>query len=70
MFMVYHHAFSDKGCSSENEIIHHLCAMYGIKQTTTTPYTSKQPQVHIILVEIHNVRDLIILWFAQVIIKG
>ena len=29
---------SDKGRSFENEIIHHLCAMYGIKQTTTTPY--------------------------------
>ena len=29
---------SDKGHSFENEIIHHLCAMYGIKQTTTTPY--------------------------------
>ena len=32
------HIHSDKGCSFENEIIHHLCAMYGIKQTTTTPY--------------------------------
>ena len=32
------HIHSDKGHSFENEIIHHLCAMYGIKQTTTTPY--------------------------------
>ena len=32
---------SDKGHSFENEIIHHLCAMYGIKQTTTTPYNPR-----------------------------
>ena len=32
------HIHSDKGHSFENEIIHHLCAMYVIKQTTTTSY--------------------------------
>ena len=32
---------SDKGCSFENEIIHHFCKMYGIKQTTTTPYNPR-----------------------------
>ena len=32
------HIHSDKGHSFENEIISHLCKMYGIIQTTTTPY--------------------------------
>ena len=32
------HIHSDKGRSFEIEIISHLCKMYGIKQTTTTPY--------------------------------
>ena len=32
---------SDKGRSFENEIIHNLCSMYGIKQTTTTPYNPR-----------------------------
>ena len=29
---------SNKGCSFENEIISHLCAMYGVEQSTTMPY--------------------------------
>ena len=29
---------SDKGCSFDNEIMSHLYAMYGIEQSTTTPY--------------------------------
>ena len=32
---------SDKGHSFENEIISHLCKMYGIKQTTTTLYNPR-----------------------------
>ena len=29
---------SDQGWSFDNEIISHLCKMYGIRQSTTTPY--------------------------------
>ena len=29
---------SDKGCSFDNEILSHLYAMYGVEQSTTTPY--------------------------------
>ena len=29
---------SDQGKSFDNKIIHHLCTMYGVKQSTTTPY--------------------------------
>ena len=29
---------SDKGCSFDNEIMSHLCAMYGVEQSTTMPY--------------------------------
>ena len=29
---------SDQGRSFENEIIAHLCRMYGVRQSTTTPY--------------------------------
>ena len=29
---------SDKGHSFDNEIMSHLCAMYGVKQSTTMPY--------------------------------
>ena len=32
---------SDKGRSFENEIIRNLCSMYGIHQTTTTPYNPR-----------------------------
>ena len=32
---------SDQGRSFDNEIIGHLCKMYGIKQTTTTPYNPR-----------------------------
>ena len=32
---------SDKGRSFENEIIRNLCSIYGIKQTTTTPYNPR-----------------------------
>ena len=30
--------YSDKGKSFDGNIVHHLCAMYGVKQSTTTPY--------------------------------
>ena len=29
---------SDQGRSFDNEIIAHLCQMYGVRQSTTTPY--------------------------------
>ena len=29
---------SDQGKSFDNEMISHLCKMYGIRQSTTTPY--------------------------------
>ena len=32
---------SDQGRSFDNEIIGHLCKMYGIKQSTTTPYNPR-----------------------------
>ena len=32
------HIHSDKGCSFDNEIMEHLYAMYGVEQSTTTPY--------------------------------
>ena len=28
---------SDKGKSFDNNIIHHLCTVYGVKQSTSTP---------------------------------
>ena len=43
-FMVYGipaRIHSDKGRSFENEVIRHLCSMYGIKQSTTTPYNPR-----------------------------
>ena len=30
---------SDNGWSFENDIIHHLCEMYGVQQMTTMPYS-------------------------------
>ena len=32
---------SDKGCSFDNEIMSHLYAMYGVEQSTTTPYNPR-----------------------------
>ena len=32
------HIHSDKGHSFDNEIMSHLCAMYGVEQSTTMPY--------------------------------
>ena len=32
---------SDQGRSFDNEIIAHLCKMYGIRQSTTTPYNPR-----------------------------
>ena len=32
------HIHSDKGCSFDNEIMSHLYVMYGVEQSTTTPY--------------------------------
>ena len=32
---------SDQGRSFDNKIIGHLCKMYGVKQTTTTPYNPR-----------------------------
>ena len=32
------HIHSNKGCSFDNEIMSHLCAMYGVEQSTTMPH--------------------------------
>ena len=42
---------SDQGKSFDNELISHLCKMYGIRQSTTTPYN---------FMVIHSVNDSII----------
>ena len=38
---------SDQRKSLDNEIISHLCKMYGIRQSTTTPYNPAIPSVNI-----------------------
>ena len=38
VFGIPSHLHSDQGRSFDNEIIAHLCWMYGIRQSTTTPY--------------------------------
>ena len=38
MYGIQAYIHSGKGCCLENEIMEHLYEMYGVKQSTTTPY--------------------------------
>ena len=38
VFGIPSHIHSDQGRSFDNEVISHLCKMYGIRQSTMTPY--------------------------------
>ena len=41
VFGIPSHLHSDQGRSFDNEIISHLCKMYGIRQSTMTPYNPR-----------------------------
>ena len=49
---------SDQGRSFDNEIISNLCKMYGIRQSTTTPYN-----LHVVILNVNGLIELYLDWW-------